>query len=258
MLYMVAAHTPRCSGCAGEIDKRPTDGVLFGNKRSDGTWNTFPLPDGNVVASCLNCGASFVTQEEWDRLNGRVGTSSRVERRAPISKRLRFEIFKRDGFRCVYCGATPVSSPLHVDHVEPVAAGGESGPENLVTACASCNLGKSSVPLHDRKFKADMVSEADLDHAQQIREYLEVQREVARARGAVVAELLGYWAERCGGERYLPRDLEGRLRILVKEFEPAKLMEAIDIVAAKSLGTTSSLKYFHGILRRWRNEQGGI
>jgi len=27
--------------------------------------------------------------------------------RTPISKRVRFEVFKRDGFQCQYCGASP-------------------------------------------------------------------------------------------------------------------------------------------------------
>lgn len=67
--------------------------------------------------------------------------------RKPISKRLRFEIFKRDGFKCKYCGATNDASQLHVDHVIPVSRGGSNDPLNLVTACILCNSGKSDVPL---------------------------------------------------------------------------------------------------------------
>ncbi len=67
--------------------------------------------------------------------------------RKAISKRLRFEIFKRDGFRCKYCGATNEAAQLHVDHVIPVSAGGTNDQLNLVTACISCNSGKSDVPL---------------------------------------------------------------------------------------------------------------
>lgn len=39
-----------------------------------------------------------------------------VDRRN-VSKRTRFEIFKRDGFACQYCGAHPPSVLLHVDHI---------------------------------------------------------------------------------------------------------------------------------------------
>lgn len=61
-----------------------------------------------------------------------------------MNKRLRFEILRRDGFRCTYCGETPSEAELHVDHVVPQALGGQDIPENLVTACEPCNSGKAS------------------------------------------------------------------------------------------------------------------
>lgn len=67
--------------------------------------------------------------------------------RKAISKRIRFEVFKRDGFACQYCGATPPKVILEVDHIDPVALGGANDMDNLVTACFPCNRGKSAVPL---------------------------------------------------------------------------------------------------------------
>ncbi len=29
------------------------------------------------------------------------------EERKPLSKKMRFDVFKRDGFQCQYCGAMP-------------------------------------------------------------------------------------------------------------------------------------------------------
>lgn len=72
-----------------------------------------------------------------------------MTKRNSLSPRLRFEIFKRDGFRCVYCGATHVESILHVDHVKPITEGGGNEPTNLVTACEACNRGKSRFPLNE-------------------------------------------------------------------------------------------------------------
>jgi hypothetical protein len=74
--------------------------------------------------------------------------SARPERQ-PISKRLRFEIFKRDHFTCVYCGRTPPEVVLQVDHLDPVSGGGTNDPANLFTACADCNLGKSDRRLEN-------------------------------------------------------------------------------------------------------------
>lgn len=62
-----------------------------------------------------------------------------------VSRRLRFEILRRDGHTCRYCGAQAPDAKLTVDHVVPIALGGKDDPTNLVTACTSCNGGKSSV-----------------------------------------------------------------------------------------------------------------
>jgi hypothetical protein len=61
-----------------------------------------------------------------------------------VSRRLRYEILRRDNHQCRYCGATAPDVPLTVDHVTPVALGGSDDPTNLVTACKDCNAGKSS------------------------------------------------------------------------------------------------------------------
>jgi HNH endonuclease/Homing endonuclease associated repeat len=66
--------------------------------------------------------------------------------RAP-SDRLRFSILLRDGFRCMSCGRSPVTTPgveLHVDHIQPWSEGGETIPENLQAKCKDCNLGKGN------------------------------------------------------------------------------------------------------------------
>jgi 5-methylcytosine-specific restriction endonuclease McrA len=50
--------------------------------------------------------------------------------------------------RCRYCGKTAGDGVvLHLDHVEPVAAGGEATEDDLITACDECNLGKSDRDL---------------------------------------------------------------------------------------------------------------
>lgn len=61
-----------------------------------------------------------------------------------VSKRLRFEIFRRDNNACRYCGASAPEATLTIDHVVPVTLGGTDDPTNLVTACKDCNSGKSA------------------------------------------------------------------------------------------------------------------
>lgn len=71
-----------------------------------------------------------------------------------IPKKLRFEVFKRDSFTCIYCGRRPPEVVLHADHRIPEAGGGETTILNLVTSCLDCNLGKGATPLDDHAFVA--------------------------------------------------------------------------------------------------------
>ncbi len=67
--------------------------------------------------------------------------------RKAISKKARFEVFKRDDFMCQYCGAHPPSATLHVDHIVAVISGGGNDLNNLITSCSFCNLGKGARDL---------------------------------------------------------------------------------------------------------------
>lgn len=44
--------------------------------------------------------------------------------REAISKKLRFEVFKRDSFTCQYCGGKAPEIILQCDHIKPVVEGG--------------------------------------------------------------------------------------------------------------------------------------
>lgn len=75
-----------------------------------------------------------------DIINGSVSQNGS----GSISKAVRFNVLRRDGFRCVYCGnKASDQSPLQIDHVKPRSKGGSNEPENLVAACRACNIGKS-------------------------------------------------------------------------------------------------------------------
>lgn len=86
--------------------------------------------------------------EEYDR----IVRSPNVEMRIPSVVSLktyirparnpaftRFNVFLRDSFECQYCGD---EEDLTFDHVIPRSRGGRTTWENVVTACAPCNLAK--------------------------------------------------------------------------------------------------------------------
>jgi HNH endonuclease len=65
-----------------------------------------------------------------------------------VSLTMRFNVLRRDDFRCLYCGRRPPEVILHIDHVVPWSSGGRTVIDNLRTACADCNLGKGAQRLH--------------------------------------------------------------------------------------------------------------
>lgn len=68
-----------------------------------------------------------------------------VNKKRTLPPALRFSVLYRDDFKCKYCGKSSADGAvLHVDHVHPESSGGDDSPDNLVTSCKECNVGKGS------------------------------------------------------------------------------------------------------------------
>ncbi len=79
-------------------------------------------------------GYFYNDREIWDSI-------CKVER-GKVSNKLRFTIYKRDGYRCRKCGVSQRYAQLEIDHVIPIAKGGKSTYDNLQTLCHKCNVEK--------------------------------------------------------------------------------------------------------------------
>lgn len=169
--------------------------------------------------------------------------------RRALSKRLRFEVFKRDGFRCVYCGATPSSTVLRVDHVLPVKRGGTDDASNLVTACHDCNGGKSDVPLDEHRL-VTLDAAAVREHAEQILAYLAAQRELDAANETVLDAVREIWEETYPSGN--TKQELGILRAALREFTVADVMEWVRQATVRTWSRTRAIKYFCGIVRNER------
>lgn len=72
-----------------------------------------------------------------------AGSASKAAAPAPgrfIPAVTRRAIYERDQHRCQNCGS---KYALQIDHIEPVAKGGTTEPENLRLLCRSCNLSRA-------------------------------------------------------------------------------------------------------------------
>jgi hypothetical protein len=183
-----------------------------------------------------------------------------------ISKRLRFEIFKRDHFTCSYCGRTPPAVILHVDHIDPRALGGLTEPSNLITACSDCNLGKSDKSL------GDVIPPVLASHAEELQEKVEQMREYRAWRAEYDNELRyelnqiwqawcdefgGYYDEKEGvyhaGSVNFPSE-----RTLLEQLESTPTQEILNAIRAtgrryhargSDLARSGVAPYFYAVMR---------
>jgi len=98
-----------------------------------------------------------------------------MTQRKPLTKKTRFEVFKRDSFTCQYCGKAAPDVVLHVDHIKPVVEGGNNGVINLITSCRDCNLGKGPRELSDDTVISKQ--KAQLDDLNERRQQIEMMFE---------------------------------------------------------------------------------
>lgn len=167
------------------------------------------------------------------------------------SKKIRFEVFKRDSFTCQYCGKAAPDIILELDHIFPVTEALKkewsweriNSITNLVTSCENCNSGKKATLLSDRTTVKKV--HASLTKLQEKRAQLEMMlewREELLKLDDKVVNLLGEeWTKLVGAT--LTEVGKNNLRKLLKKFDFTEITEAMDIatnyVKKDSLGKTS-------------------
>lgn len=170
-----------------------------------------------------------------------------MNERKQISKKIRFEVLKRDSFKCQYCGATPTDTLLHIDHITPVALGGKNNLDNLITACASCNLGKSATPLSSVAPSISMKEKAKeiLEREKQIRAYSDALAQQAERiendAWEVVFSLEGGVVDRFN------RNKLQSIKSFLEKLPFQIVVEAAEIANARMRNKSRSFAYFCGI-----------
>lgn len=181
-----------------------------------------------------------------------------MSNRVAISKRIRFEVFKRDGFECQYCGATPPKAVLHCDHIDPVANGGTNDMDNLVTACQDCNQGKSNILLSVVPQSLELRMAEIREREEQIAGYQEV---LSQRRSRIEQEahaILSLFCEHHGTDGIPKRDFL-TIKRFIEEIGLDGVVEAIEVGLAKFPRSKSrSFRYFCGVCwNKIRRSTGG-
>lgn len=180
-----------------------------------------------------------------------------MAKRKSISKRVRFEVFKRDGFICQYCGAHPPAVTLHIDHIRPIALDGTNDIDNLVTACDACNLGKGARDL--KSVPESLASKAKLiaEREEQLRGYYEVI-EAKRQRIEDEIWTVADEIESGASEKGMRRDWLASIRMFIEKLGFYSVLECAEIARGRyPYGGRRTFLYFCGCCwKRVRGEDG--
>ncbi len=169
--------------------------------------------------------------------------------RKSLSKKTRFEIFKRDNFTCQYCGKQPPDIVLVVDHIEPVVEGGDNDTLNLVTSCEACNQGKGGRKLNSVPARPD----ADLkwletqQEIEELRRYQQAKKLRDELTDQIIEGLTEQWWVLVGDSAPSKKTFVGWLTFA----EPNQIEEAINIVSTKNhiRSFRDQVSYCSGVLR---------
>jgi hypothetical protein len=163
--------------------------------------------------------------------------------RKSMSKSLRFEVFKRDGFICQYCGAHPPQVVFEVDHIVPVADDGDNDMDNLVTACFDCNRGKAARSLNQVPQSLAEKAEEVAEREAQLLGY----NAILQARRDRVEDDVWRVFEEWTGETATTRDKYSSVKMFVERLGLHEVLEAVDIARGGYRRGQAEWKYFCGI-----------
>jgi len=156
--------------------------------------------------------------------------------RENIPKQIRFEVFKRDSFKCQYCGASAPEVLLHIDHIKPVSKGGSNDITNLVTACIKCNLGKSNIPLDDKSIV--IKSRNQMEELSERREQLEMMMQwhesLQDIKSQMIDKISSYWENTASGWAINENGLK-TIKKLLREYSYDEITTAMDISSEQYL-----------------------
>ena len=172
-----------------------------------------------------------------------------------VSKKIRFEVFKRDGFQCCYCGKTPPEVVLEIDHIDPKSKGGKDDINNLLTACFDCNRGKRDVPLDKMPAKLSENLEILKLKEDQLKAYRRFVKKVEARIKADMDEVDEVYQEAIPGYRLSDKFRNVSLKNFIKKLPLHEVVEAMEIAAARfPMEGERIIQYFCGIC--WNKIKG--
>lgn len=179
-----------------------------------------------------------------------------TDQRKPISKRVRFNVFKRDLFTCQYCGNKPPTVILEIDHVHPVSQGGTNDSDNLITACFDCNRGKSDVLLS--AIPESLAARAELmrEKLDQVKAYQRLLKSIKATEDRMVDEVEAVFKLYFDGFRFA-EPFRNSVKVFIQKLPVDVVTNAMHRACSRIEMRDAAVKYFCGICWRIIRESGG-
>lgn len=178
-------------------------------------------------------------------------------KRVPLSQKTRFEVFKRDSFKCQYCGKSAPDVVLHVDHIKPVAKGGTNDIFNLITSCAGCNSGKGARQLSDNATIQKQKKQLDElnDRREQLELMMQWQKELMGFKDEAISIIEQHFVDIFGSYYYLYTSDKTSCANLCKKYGLDEVLNAIDIANSNGKLIKHDWRYIGGVLRMRQDEK---
>ncbi len=177
-----------------------------------------------------------------------------------ISKKVRFEVFKRDGFTCGYCGKTPPGITLEIDHIQPKSDGGNDDINNLLSACFDCNRGKRNYKLSNAPNQLAVNLEILKEKEEQLKEYNKVIQKIEKRAQREILKIEKAFQEYFTNRVFTESFKESTVKRFVEKLPVSVVEGAMRIACGRKAITESdqaaddTIRYFCGIC--WKKIKG--
>jgi len=172
-----------------------------------------------------------------------------------VSKKTRFEVFKRDSFVCAYCGGKPPAVVLEADHIDPKSKGGKDCIDNLITSCFDCNRGKGATPLSSIPPKIEENMALRKEKEEQIKEHRKLLSSIRRRTLRDIKKIEKIYSNSFPGYLFSDSFSQVTIKRFISMIPLHEIEEAMIIACSRGLNEDRTLKYFCGIC--WRKFDTG-
>ena len=141
----------KCINCGNEFETYNKHKIYCSKTCCKNNNKDWSIKNKDRIAQkkiCEICNTEFITRIFNQKLCSKeCAEKARVKNYIYSFHQIRFKVFHRDQFTCIYCGRTSFidNIELHLEHIVSRNKNGDNTINNYATSCKDCNLSKSDI-----------------------------------------------------------------------------------------------------------------